>query len=194
MLSRKALINFVEKSVATCRQTDTWEEDVEMGNSCLFKVLSSQINQPFLSFLGLCLANHAISVDCRDEQKAKRFYPSNIEHHLRTNIDMNNWYYKYLYYDVVQGNLGCCSDTIAQIHYVKPHEMYMFEYLTYRVHPFGLEKNLTETLPQKMPMKEILRRSHDPNASSNRKRYEEEMRKEKAEAELKKKAQNTKKN
>jgi hypothetical protein len=103
-----------------------------------------------------------------------------------------DWYYSMMYYDTPQGSIDCCSDTIAQIHYVKPKEMYLFEYLVYRVHPFGLEKYVSETLPQKLPMKEILRRSSALSESSNRKKYEDEQRKELAEKELKKKLQTIK--
>jgi hypothetical protein len=108
--------------------------------------------------------------------------------------NMKYWYYANMYYDAPQGSIDCCSDTIAQIHYVPPRDMYMYEYLFYRVHPFGLEKNLTETLPQKMPMKEILRRSNDVSESSTRKLFEEEMRNETAEAELKNRQKSFKKN
>jgi hypothetical protein len=106
--------------------------------------------------------------------------------------NMNYWYYTNMYYDAPQGNLDCCSDTIAQVHYVLPHELYMLEYLTYRVHPFGLDKNLTETLPQKMPMKEIMRRSNDVSQSSNRIRNENEVMIELAEAEVRREQQTEK--
>lgn len=34
--------------------------------------------------------------------------------------------------------------------------MYLNEYLIYHVHPFGIEKNLTETLPRKLSLNEII--------------------------------------
>ena len=126
----------------------------------------------------MCIANYTISVDCRDEQKAKRFYPVGTETHMVKDKDMSYWYYANMYYDAPQGNIDCCSDTVAQIHYVLPKEMHMLEYLAYQVHPFGLEKNITETLPQKIKMKEILRRSNDTSESSNRRLFEEKMREE----------------
>ncbi|XP_066155152.1 glycoprotein-N-acetylgalactosamine 3-beta-galactosyltransferase 1-like isoform X3 [Euwallacea fornicatus] len=33
--------------------------------------------------------------------------------------------------------LKCCSDTLISTHYVKPHELYLLEYLIYHVTPFG---------------------------------------------------------
>jgi hypothetical protein len=37
--------------------------------------------------------------------------------------------------------------------------MYLLEYLIYHFHPFGLEKNLTETLPRKLSLDEIIEAS-----------------------------------
>jgi hypothetical protein len=140
-------------------------------------------------FEGACIANHTTFVDSRDEKRQKRFFPVGVESHFTKTPNKTYWYTENMYYDVVWGNLDCCSDTIAQIHYVPPTEMYLFEYLVYRVHPFGLEKYVSETLPQKLPMKEILRRSSDLSESSNRKLYEENIRKELNKEELRKKLQ-----
>lgn len=48
---------------------------------------------------------------------------------------------------------------MVAIHYVTPQEMYLLEYLIYHVHPFGIEKSSTTTLPRKLSLKEILNAS-----------------------------------
>jgi glycoprotein-N-acetylgalactosamine 3-beta-galactosyltransferase len=61
-----------------------------------------------------------------------------------------------LWYNTTQGNLDCCSDTFCAMHYVTPRQMFALDYFIYHLHPFGLEKNLTEKLPRKLPLKEII--------------------------------------
>lgn len=45
------------------------------------------------------------------------------------------------------------------IHYVTNKQSYLYEHLIYEVHPFGYEQNLTETLPRKLSLDEIISRS-----------------------------------
>lgn len=138
-MSKKALEKFASKLVHqedVCRQGNEGSEDLEMGS---------------------CLRNSTIYIDDRDEMKQKRFFPVGILEHLKKKNRNNSfWYDKMMYYDAKFGNLDCCSDTIVNLHYVKPPYMYLYQYLIYDVHPFGLDKNLTEVLPRKLSMEEIL--------------------------------------
>lgn len=137
-MSKKALEKFATKILPNrtlCTVGDFGAEDLEMGR---------------------CLQNSAIFVDERDELLQKRFFPAGVEEHFRAKKDPNYWYDNSQYYEVAQGNLSCCSDTPAGFHYITPQEMYMLEFLTRYVHPFGLERNITEQLPRKLKLKEIL--------------------------------------
>lgn len=73
-----------------------------------------------------------------------------------------------MFYDAEQG-MGCCSETVAQIHNLKNvKEIYLLEYLIYHVDVFGLEKNVDEKLPRKFSMKEVLEMA---NIQSNSKQW-----------------------
>lgn len=106
--------------------------------------------------LGSCLKGHAAFVDCRDEKHQKRFFPVGVDEHFNEKRDLTYWYYQYLFYNASQGNLDCCSDTVAGMHYILAPEMHALECLVYNVHPFGLDKNLTEKLPRKLPFSEVV--------------------------------------
>lgn len=110
--------------------------------------------------LGLCLNNHTFLPDSRDQIKQERFFPLGIDIHFLAKEDTEFWYSKYNFYKVAQGNLSCCSDTFVSAHYVTPAAMYFMEYLIYHVHPFGIEKNLTESRPRKFTKNEIFELSH----------------------------------
>lgn len=105
----------------------------------------------------------AIMVNEMDELNQKRFFPVGLgEHYAET---MGDWWYKdYLWYNTSMGSLRCCSDTFASMHYVTPKELYTLDYFIYNVHPFGLDKNSTETLPRKLSLDEIV-------AASDKKGY-----------------------
>ena len=94
------------------------------------------------------------------------------------------WYFSDMYYDAVQGNLNCCSDTFIQTHYVEPQHMIFLDYLIYNVHPFGLDKNLTEVLPKKLKLKEISASSNDYSFNRNRYEFLKELEKEKRKGKL----------
>lgn len=64
-----------------------------------------------------------------------------------------------MYYDSAQGNLNCCSETAIAFHYVMPTEMRFLDFLINKLHPFGLEKNSTKTLPEKFELSEIRKAS-----------------------------------
>ena len=66
------------------------------------------------------------------------------------------------------GSISCCSDTIIGMHRQKPAKMYLYEYLIYHTHPFGLEKNLTEVLPKKVDLNSLLLDDYKPNIPKRR--------------------------
>lgn len=153
ILSKKALEKFVMKIVPNktlCKIDDTGAEDYEMGK---------------------CLQHYAIFADERDDLLQKRFFPVGFMEHLKPS-DPDYWYYKSQYYKVAQGSLDCCSATPAVFHYINPREMYLLDYLTRHVHPFGLYKNFTETLPRKLKLKEILQASDVESSAVNFKKHE----------------------
>jgi glycoprotein-N-acetylgalactosamine 3-beta-galactosyltransferase len=90
-----------------------------------------------------------------DELNQKRFFPVGIDEHLKD--ELGDWWYKdYLWYNTSMASLRCCSDTFASMHYVQPKQMHALEYFVYHVHPFGLDKNSTESLPRKLSLDEIV--------------------------------------
>lgn len=108
------------------------------------------------------LAHYAIFPDTRDEKLQQRFFPYPLDQSLNHTTErslIHQWYFDRLYYNVPQGGTDCCSDVIVQCHYIKSYTLYFLEYLIYNVHPFGLEKNLTETLPRKLGLQEIIKAS-----------------------------------
>jgi hypothetical protein len=56
-------------------------------------------------------------------------------------------------------------------HYINPHEMYFLEYAIYKVHPFGLQRNLTEVLPRKLTLQEVIEKSDTKSFSPNFKEH-----------------------
>jgi glycoprotein-N-acetylgalactosamine 3-beta-galactosyltransferase len=117
------------------------------------------------------LERSAIAVDERDEALGKRFFPAGVKEHLKKEKDPKYWYDISQYYEVSQGNLSCCSDTPASFHYIPPREMFMLEYLTRYVHPFGLDKSSSESLPRKLKLKEILYKSDVESKSIKYKKH-----------------------
>lgn len=97
----------------------------------------------------------------------KRFFPITVEPHFAPKLNPKEWYYDYLWKNVTQGGLECCSDTFVESHYVDPNEMHQLELLIYHVHPFGLQKNLTETLPRKFSLQEVIESAEEISYSKN---------------------------
>lgn len=114
------------------------------------------------------MGNFAIHVDTRDELKQKRFFPVGAQEHIKHNYDKSMWYYMQSYYESERG-LDCCSDTVIGMHYIDPKQFYFLEYLIYRASAFGVYKNVTEVLPRKLELQEILNAS---DVQSNAEWYE----------------------
>ncbi|CAG9800631.1 unnamed protein product [Chironomus riparius] len=118
--------------------------------------------------VGRCIQNFAIFVDARDSQNQKQIFPAGvIEHMKHKEPDMKYWYFRYLYRNVTQGGLDCCSDIFIGSHYVKSKGMYFMDYLINNVHPFGLMKNVTEALPRKLSLDEIIASSDKISFAEN---------------------------
>ncbi|KAL7041675.1 hypothetical protein ACKWTF_000849 [Chironomus riparius] len=154
ILSKKALEKFVTKLMHdkdNCKITNEGAEDLELGK---------------------CFENQTLFIDDRDKLKQKRFFPAGIMEHINPKTSNNAyWYNRMLYYDSKYGGLECCSDLLVNLHYINPREMYMLEHLFYKAHPFGLDKNSTETLPPKISLNEIIKSSDEPSNATEFKNY-----------------------
>jgi len=117
------------------------------------------------------LKNLAIFLDGRDQLDQKRFFPLSPEQHFKPALDPKFWYSQYLWRNVSQGGLQCCSDTFVSKHYTSPKEMHSLQYLIYNVHPYGLQKNLTETLPRKLSIEEVIKLSDEKSFAPNYKQH-----------------------
>jgi len=117
--------------------------------------------------VGRCMKKFAIFVDARDSENQKQIFPAGMIIHMKHKKPDLKWYFQYLYRNVTQGGLNCCSDVFIGAHYVKPKKMYLMDYLIYNVHPFGLMKNLTEVLPRKLSLDEIIESSDKKSFATN---------------------------
>ena len=119
--------------------------------------------------VGKCLKKHAIFIDARESVNQKQIFPVGMEDHVNKpeKLDLNYWYWRNLWRNVSQGGLECCSDVYIGCHYVRPVEMHALQYMIYDVHPFGLNKNLTEKLPRKLNLTEIVNASDVDSYSPN---------------------------
>ncbi|KAG5667529.1 hypothetical protein PVAND_015508 [Polypedilum vanderplanki] len=154
IFSKKALEKFITKIMPDkriCRYEDGACDDVHVG---------------------VCLQKQAIFVDAIDSKNQKEIFPHGVDIHMENTMqDMNYWYWKTLWTNVTQSSLECCSDLFIGEHYVTPKNMHLLKSLIYNVHPFGIEKNLTEELPRKLKMNEILEKSDAKSFSPYYKKY-----------------------
>lgn len=108
----------------------------------------------FILFPGLCLTRlNCSGLDTRDSYGRHRFFPIPLSNHLQMGPFGSNsagsWLWFYTYYPTAKKakesveNVGnetdwdCCSDTAIGFHKVQPLEMYVYDYLIYRIHPYG---------------------------------------------------------
>lgn len=112
------------------------------------------------------------AMDTRDANGRGRFFPFIPEQHIRPGkIVKDYWYWQAIYYppkevlDAVENwqtlinccftfktqGLKCCSDTAITFHYVKPEQMYLFEYFIYQLKPYGFESENRPITPEPPP-------------------------------------------
>lgn len=119
----------------------------------------------------MCLTNKSIFVDTRDNRKQMRFLMFGVDKYFPKKYNPTNWFFEKAFYDVPHHSLDCCSDLPVGFHYIKrTAEMYLIEYLIYRVYPFGIDKSSNEELPEKFSLTEILSRA---NVGSNSTLYKQ---------------------
>jgi hypothetical protein len=137
ILSRKALMKFAE----LVKKTDMFDDEGEFEDVRMGRILS----------------HSAIFVDCRDEFLQRRFLPVSFGAYLQ-HLDKPSyqWFYYFTYYNVSIGDLNCCSDVPIAFHVVKPKRMFLLEYLIYKVHAFGVDKNSRKSMPRKLKIEEII--------------------------------------
>uniref|UniRef100_A0A3B4E0G6 Glycoprotein-N-acetylgalactosamine 3-beta-galactosyltransferase 1 n=1 Tax=Pygocentrus nattereri TaxID=42514 RepID=A0A3B4E0G6_PYGNA len=88
--------------------------------------------------LGRCMETMKVTaVDTRDERRRQTFHAFPPDKYLLKQLTKSQpSHLLYEFYERVQGP-GCCSDLTISFHYIRPVEMYMLEYFTYHLRPYG---------------------------------------------------------
>ncbi|XP_055592300.1 glycoprotein-N-acetylgalactosamine 3-beta-galactosyltransferase 1-like [Uranotaenia lowii] len=134
VLSREALKRFVEQALLDQDHCSTAydTEDLEMGK-CMESV-------------------NVTAGDSRDFLGRKRFLPMDPVFHLTAKPDPDFWYKYYSFYEPLYG-ADCCSDLAISFHYIQGHQMYMMDYLIYKLRAYGVNFR-QPVLPKKLRWEE----------------------------------------
>ncbi|KAM6974279.1 LOW QUALITY PROTEIN: glycoprotein-N-acetylgalactosamine 3-beta-galactosyltransferase 1 [Tautogolabrus adspersus] len=88
--------------------------------------------------LGKCMETMKVEiVDTRDVKGRERFHAYPPENHLVRQLPRPRpWFRLFDYYDPKEGP-DCCSDLVVSFHYIYAEQMYVLDYLTHHLRPYG---------------------------------------------------------
>ncbi|XP_070507838.1 glycoprotein-N-acetylgalactosamine 3-beta-galactosyltransferase 1-like [Chironomus tepperi] len=116
--------------------------------------------------VGKCLQEEVLFIDAHDDKYEKQIFPVNIEQNFIENLkDIDKWYVESQWAKFYHGNFSCCSEELVSLHYKKPPEMYLIDYLVYHVHAFGHVGNYNTGLPKKLTFEETLKAANEKSLS-----------------------------
>lgn len=106
--------------------------------------------------IGRCLGKvNVFAGDSRDAHFHGRFFALQPVDHLGTDqIVEDYWYWKNSYYFTKEG-VDDCSDNAITFHYIDPRQMYVLDYLIYRLQPYGRIVQ-PQSLPRKQTVQELI--------------------------------------
>ncbi|KAH8244315.1 hypothetical protein KR026_006121, partial [Drosophila bipectinata] len=132
VLSKEALHRFMKfgfSNSSICSNRSYGYEDVELGR-CLQAV-------------------GVVGGDSRDDHGLNRFIPYSP---LQSYPKPPEWYPPYPYYKLANVTTDCCSNSAITFHYIYPNDLYVMDYIIYRLKTFGVPKDL-----EKMPVKRLMK-------------------------------------
>ncbi|KAH8323389.1 hypothetical protein KR067_007185, partial [Drosophila pandora] len=128
VLSKVALYRFMKfgfSNSSICSNRSYGYEDVELGR-CLQAV-------------------GVVAGDSRDEHGLNRFIPFSP---FQSYPEPPEWYMPYPFYKLANATTDCCSNSAITFHYSYPNDLYVLDYIIYKLMTFGIPKDL-ETMPAK---------------------------------------------